>query len=95
MVIILFIFQQRSSKKKRAGKIPTQRTAPSRRRYYRRGSGIAVQGRPRNENMMKMQMNVQDDEGMEGGVLTFKLPTKKRKRGGPHDLMTRVKTLKK
>ena len=76
-------------KRKKIGLIPVQVTAKSRRVYKIRGSRSAVAGRPRLGLKLSVQMNV-DDENEDDGVLRHKLPTKKRKKGDIHDLMSSV-----
>ena len=76
-------------KRKKIGLIPVQVTAKSRRVYKMRGSRSAVAGRPRLGLKLSVQMNV-DDENEDDGVLRHKLPTKKRKKGDIHDLMSSV-----
>ena len=70
----------KKKKKKRVGMIPIQRTAVSRRRYRGRGTGSAMAGRPRNEQRVKRQLIVNDEDEGDEGVINYKLPVKRKKR---------------
>ena len=63
-------------KKKKAGIIPVQATAKSRRLYKMRGSRSSVQGRPRAAQRLSVQLAVDDGE-LDEGEVRHKLPTKK------------------
>ena len=89
----IFLFQACSTKKrKRVGIIPVQATAKSRRMFKLRGSRSAIQGRPRKEQRLAVQLTVGEDDDSDGGVVRHKLPHKKQRAapGAGHSLMESV-----
>ena len=74
------------------GIIPVQATAKSRRMFKLRGSRSAIQGRPRKEQKLAVQLSVGEDDGSDGGVVCHKLPHKKQRLapGAGHSLMESV-----
>ena len=74
------------------GIIPVQATAKSRRMFKLRGSRSAIQGRPRKEQKLAVQLSVGEDDGSDGGVVHHKLPHKKQRLapGVGHSLMESV-----
>ena len=84
-------------KRKRIGLIPVQSTSKSRRLYKLRGSRSAVQGRPRLDTRLAVQLAVGDDSETEGGVVRHKLPSRRKRThaGGEHSLDSAVRANRK
>ena len=55
-----------------------------------RGRGPAVQGRPRKGTRLVKQMIVGEESEDEGGIVSYKLPSKKRKKTAEHSLDSAV-----
>ena len=74
-------------RKKNAGAIPVQNTARARRRIKHRGAGPSQSGRPTNEQSLKLQLEIINDEEM----VSYQIPSRKKsKPKHPHSLAASV-----
>ena len=87
----MYYLQVCSLKRKHMGIIGVQATAKSRRVHKMRGSGVAIQGRPRHGQSLTVQLTVGDeDKENDAGVLRHKLPAKTVRQGLSHSLNNAV-----
>ena len=75
-------------KGKKIGRILIQSTSRSRRIYKMRGRGPSIQGRPRKNEVVQTEIEVNTDGGEV--VVRHKLPSMKRKAADFHSLMNAV-----
>ena len=55
-----------------------------------RGSRAALQGRPRHNQRLSVQLDIREGEDDDGGVVRHKLPSMKHKTGSSHSLNSAV-----
>jgi hypothetical protein len=78
----------KKGRKKNAGNIPVQNTARSRRKIQYRGAGPSQQGRPTNEQTVRLQLFVDEDED---DIFSHAIPNRKKKKAKhPHSLAAAV-----
>ena len=77
----------KKGKKKNAGQIPVQNSAKSRRRIKHRGSGPSQSGRPTNEQSLRIQLQVEEEED----IVSHSQPSRKKsKPKHPHSIAAAV-----
>lgn len=64
-----------------------QATAKSRRKFKMRGRRPAIQGRPRHDQQLAVQLTDGDTEEEDSEIVRHKLPTMKKKKGASHCLV--------
>jgi hypothetical protein len=77
----------KKGRKKNAGNIPVQNTARARRRIKHRGAGPSQQGRPTNEQSVRLQIFVDEEDD----IVAHAIPNRKQKKAKhPHSLAAAV-----
>ena len=66
----------KKGRKKNAGNIPVQNTARSRRKIKHRGAGPSQQGRPTNEQSVRLQLLVDEEDD----IVAHAIPNRKKKK---------------